>query len=232
MSRYFYLLALGVATSSWIGCANPADDVAPAQVGEAKAVTDPAPAVEAGAPSTTPANALVFSGEGSKIDFTGSKVTGKHDGGFKVFNGTMTLSGEKPELESIAVEIDMNSTWSDNDNLTGHLKNKDFFEVETYPKASFTSTAITPKAGEGSTHAVTGNFSLHGVTKSISFPAKIEVSGDKAMLSSEFFINRKDFKIEYAGKTDDLIRDEVVIRLSLSAAKPPAAEGAAADPKS
>jgi polyisoprenoid-binding protein YceI len=84
---------------------------------------------------------------------------------------------------------------------------------------TFVSTAIEagakdPKAKDA-THTVTGNLTLHGVTKSISFPAKITVSGDNATLDSQFFINRKDFGIMYPGKPNDLIRDEVVIKLAI-----------------
>jgi polyisoprenoid-binding protein YceI len=54
------------------------------------------------------------------------------------------------------------------------------------------------------------------VTKTITFPAKITVDADKVSVESEFVINRKDFGVAYAGKPDDLIRDEVVLRLSLN----------------
>ena len=54
-----------------------------------------------------------------------------------------------------------------------------------------------------------------GQTKSITFPAKITVGDAEVAVESEFSINRKDFGIVYAGKTDDLIRDDVVIRLNL-----------------
>ena len=64
---------------------------------------------------------------------------------------------------------------------------------------------------------MTGNLTLHGVTKSIQFPAKIAVAPEAATLDSEFFINRKDFGINYPGMTNDLIRDEVVIRLAVRA---------------
>jgi len=60
---------------------------------------------------------------------------------------------------------------------------------------------------------------LHGVTKSIQFPAKIAVNPDAATLDSEFFLNRKDFQINYPGMANDLIRDEVVIKLAIRTAR-------------
>ena len=52
---------------------------------------------------------------------------------------------------------------------------------------------------------------MHGVTKSITFPAKIAVAPDAITVDSTFAINRKDFEINYAGAQDNLIRDDVVL---------------------
>ncbi len=59
------------------------------------------------------------------------------------------------------------------------------------------------------------NFELHGVKKSITFPATIQVAPDSVSVTAEFAINRKDFGLVYAGKADDLIRDGVVIKLTI-----------------
>lgn len=160
--------------------------------------------------------ALPISAENSKVEFTGSKVTGKHDGGFKTFSGTIDLVNNKAEDSKVAVDIDVNSIYTDDEKLTGHLKTADFFDAEKFPKASFVSTKITPDTAKGAGfYTVTGDFDLHGQKKSITFPAKITVGDDKVEVDAEFAINRKDFAIVYAGKTDDLIRDDVVIRLDL-----------------
>jgi polyisoprenoid-binding protein YceI len=94
------------------------------------------------------------------------------------------------------------------------LKTPDFFDVAKFPKATFVSTKV--EAAGGDNYNVTGNFDLHGVKKSISFPATIKVTPDNVAVVAEFSINRKDFGIVYAGKADDLIRDGVVIKLNLS----------------
>ena len=70
---------------------------------------------------------------------------------------------------------------------------------------------------QGDGYEVTGNLELHGVTKSITFPATIVVEDGRITAEAEFFIRRTDFGILYPGKPDDLIRDEVVIRLDLIA---------------
>jgi len=211
------------------GCANPADDVAPATTSEAKAIppasalppntasadsaSKPAgrPEPSSGAPAISPANAT--------IGFVGSKVTGSHTGGFKMFKGSFEVVPTNLESSKITAEIDTNSIFTDTDRLTNHLKSPEFFDVAKFPTSTFVSTGIEPGAkdpkAKDATHTVTGNLTLHGVTKSISFPAKITVSGDNANLESEFFINRKDFGIKYPGQANDLIRDEVVIKLAV-----------------
>jgi polyisoprenoid-binding protein YceI len=160
--------------------------------------------------------ALPLTPENSKVEFMGSKVTGKHDGGFKAFTGTIDLINATAEDSSVAVEIDMNSVFVDDEKLTAHLKTADFFDVEKFPEATFSSTKIVPDTAKGAgNYLVTGDFNLHGQTKSIMFPAKITVTDGDVTVEAEFSINRKDFGIVYAGKADDLIRDDVVIRLNL-----------------
>jgi polyisoprenoid-binding protein YceI len=68
-------------------------------------------------------------------------------------------------------------------------------------------------------YTVSGNLNLHGVTRSISFPARIALPPGKATVETEFVINRKDFGITYPGMPDNLIRDDVVIFIRIDAAR-------------
>lgn len=162
---------------------------------------------------------LAITPDTSKVEFTGSKVTGKHDGGFKSFKGFIDLVGDNAETSKVLFEIDMASVFTDADGLTKHLQTGDFFEVEKYPKSSFVSTSIVPPPGGAGNYTVTGDLEMRGVKKSITFPATIGVTPNEVNVRAEFSINRKDFGIVYAGKADDLIRDDVVLRLDLKAAK-------------
>lgn len=209
--------ALGIGLFTF-GCSNPADDVTEAKVSEVKE----GEAAESEAEESDSVGEGVwyaFDGDSSTIGFTGSKVTGSHDGGFEKFTGKILIADGQPVSNAENhVEIDMDSTWSDNDRLTGHLKNADFFNVPEFPTSKFELTQIVEKSGpKGETHEVSGKLTLHGVTKAIAFPAAIEASEDQATLKAEFFINRFDFNIKYPGKQDDLIREEVVIRLDVVA---------------
>jgi polyisoprenoid-binding protein YceI len=206
-----------------VGCANPADDKPKAVTTEAKpeesapkeTATPTTPATGTEATPAANAKTVPISSADSKIEFIGSKVTGSHNGGFKSFTGTAELNPEGIDVSKLNVEIDMDSTWADNEKLTGHLKSPDFFDVAKFPKATFVTTEIKPGESPGAPYTITGNLTLHGVTKSISFPATVKVNGDDLTINSEFSINRKDFGIVYPGKSDDLIRDEVVIKIDV-----------------
>ena len=190
------------------GCADPAANKPKASVGNA--------APESGAPKTG-GETLTISPENSKVDFVAAKVTRSHNGSFKQFSGTIDLINNSVEPSIVTINIDTGSVTTDDDQLTGHLKTPDFFDVAKYPKATFVSTKIEPNTANGATHTITGNFDLHGVKKSISFPAAIQVAPDSVSANAEFSINRKDFGINYPGKVDDLIRDGVVIKLTIKA---------------
>jgi polyisoprenoid-binding protein YceI len=155
--------------------------------------------------------------DSSTIAFTGSNVTTKHEGGFKTFTGGITLADGKVEGATVVIEIDMGSVFTDDGELTTHLKSADFFDVPNHKTAGFRSTRVV--AGEGGSYKVTGNLTVRGEMHSITFPAKIDAGGDKITVSADFAINRKDFNINYKGAADDLIRDNVAIKLALTASK-------------
>ncbi len=153
--------------------------------------------------------------ERSSIGWVGAKVTGDHVGGFEEWEGAARI--RNGELSRLEFTVDTRSIFSDNDDLTGHLMSDDFFDVETYPEATFRSTHIEEKASDDGTHEVTGNFTIRGVTNGVTFPATIELDDDELSATTEFTIQRFDFGIEFKGMPDDLIRDEVLLKIELFA---------------
>lgn len=205
------VLALGMAFAA--ACKSEIDNKPAATVSEPAAVEQEVAEVEQALTQ------IAFEKEGSTIEFVGAKVTGDHPGGFTEWSGTASVN-EKGQLVAVNFEVDTASVFSDDDRLTGHLKNEDFFDVEKYPKSRFVSTAITENAVDGATHTVKGNLELRGVTKEIQFPATISVVDGKLTASSEFTLKRADFNITYKGKADDLIKEEVLMKLNFRAEMP------------
>ena len=150
---------------------------------------------------------FTLTGENTKVEFTGTKQNGKHDGGFKKLDGTVTLKGADPATARIEVTIHTDSMWSDAEpKLTNHLKSPDFFDVKTHPKATFVSSSVEPLPGKTNVYKVTGDLTLLGKKKEISFPAEITAEGGALKLKSEFKINRMDFGMTYGkGKVDGVV---------------------------
>lgn len=142
----------------------------------------------------------------STVEWVGAKVTGDHSGGFTVVKGTAQV--DAGILLSLNAEIDIASLFSDSDRLTGHLLSTDFFEVKKYPTAIFSSTKI-----ENGT--ITGILDMRMIKKEISFPAKISVQEQTIDIQSEFTINRRLWGINYDGKANNLIKDDVLIKLNV-----------------
>lgn len=218
MTKFASLFLAVALAASATACKNPADGKAKATVEEAKPEpTKPEPAKADPAAPAAAAVTYAIAPDTSKIEMTGSKPTKTHQLKVNAFSGTASVTDGKLETAQVKVEIDMKSIESDDAKLTGHLQSPDLFDTAKFPTATFTSTEIKAGGDKGATHTITGNLELHGEKKSITFPATAAVAADKLTLTAEFVINRKDFGIVYPGMPDDLIRDEVVIKLNIAA---------------
>jgi polyisoprenoid-binding protein YceI len=186
--------------------------------------TKPSPKASSSAPVVEQPNidpiqgavAYPFTQADSRLTWMGQKVTGKHEGSFSIFGGIVELVGGDATKSRVRAEIDMASLITSPDKLVGHLKSDDFFGVEKFPRATFVSTAVEKTAAG---YSVTGNLTMHGVTRALTFPATITVSEAEVTVNAEFAINRKDFGVVYPGKPDDLIADDVALKLEIHARK-------------
>ena len=199
------LIVIGLSA---VGCEDPG-----AHVTSATVESPPQQQADstASAETTKALTSLAINPSNSKVEFVGAKVTASHPGGFTDFAGTVDL-GDPVEKSQIAITIQTASLYADKEKLTKHLKSPDFFDVGKFPTATFRSAEIV-KSSDG--YTVAGDLTLHGVTKRISFPAAIHATGAEVSVNAEFSINRHDFGISYPGMRDDLIRDLVVVKLSL-----------------
>lgn len=189
----------------FISCENTASKTADAVVTESKKA----------AKASNEAAVYTFTKE-SEVSFIGAKITKEYLGGFKNVTGSFALENGEPVSGSAT--IDMSSIYTGIEKLTHHLKNEDFFNVTTHPNAKFTVTSF--KKINDKKYNVSGNFKMVGVENNITFPATIESHENSIVkLSAKFDIDRHDWKINYPGKPDDLIKDRVVIGFSLTAKK-------------
>jgi polyisoprenoid-binding protein YceI len=147
-----------------------------------------------------------------------SKVRGK----FKTFEGTI-VTAEDPLQSTLTAEIDLASIDTGNEQRDGHIKSADFFDIEKYPKMTYSSTSITPK---GDAWVIDGDLTLHGVTKSI--PLLVELNGfgpdpyggTRAGFSALAELSRSDFGIDISMPMDGggvVVGDKVTITIEVEA---------------
>ena len=156
------------------------------------------------------ADDVKLTGENTKITWVGTKgAAGKHEGGFKTVTGTATVSGDA--LTRVEVEIDMDSLFSDDPKLTAHLKAPDFFGVKNNPKSRFVSTKVE-KSDKG--YTITGDLTMNGKTKPVTFPATVSHAGGTLKIDAAFSIDKRDWGMTYGGGKID---DQVAIKVAVEA---------------
>lgn len=155
----------------------------------------------------------------SSIAWLAKKVTGEHNGTVGISAGALNVDGNKLIGGNFTIDLKTikNLDLTDpayNQKFVGHISSGDFFEVEKFPTASF---VITKVAG----NQVTGNLTVKGITKSITFPAEIAVKGGKVTAKATITIDRTDFNIRYGSKKffesigDKAIFDDFALTVSL-----------------
>ncbi|UPQ78493.1 YceI family protein [Flavobacterium azooxidireducens] len=185
--------------------------------------------------ATEEASTYTVDASKSTIEWVGSKPAGKHNGTIALSKGELALNNGK--VESGNFTIDMNSitvldlTAADGkEDLEGHLKGlgkeedaDHFFNTKKFPEGTFEITSV---ATVDAVTTVSGNLTLKGITKPVSFPATIAVDGDNVTLNSETFkIDRTQWNVNYASKSvfDDLkdkfVNDEIELKVSITATK-------------
>lgn len=150
--------------------------------------------------------------EKSKIEFTSDSLFANVSGKFDSWTGTIDYNKKEPTASTVSVDIDLKSINTDNKRRDHHLQSDDFFDVAKFPKATFKSTRIKPVTDQNNLYDVTGQFTLHGVTKEITFPAEIREENGRIVARASFFINRQDYGIDFKSYLNP-VKDVVAIRL-------------------
>ena len=216
MKKSTQLLLVALISIAIVGCSkNPADNVAKAEMAEASGTRQVADASEMTEAAISAKTAYIISVD-SKINFLASKIVGSEQpGGFEKFVGKLNVSDGELVAEESKIVIDMHSIWTQaGARLTNHLKNADFFEVEKNPTSTLIATKIEEVDGN---QMITGDLNMHGVTKSITFPAEISISDQELTLTAEFHLDRSAFGMGFTGRADNIIRKEVIMTLDIKA---------------
>jgi polyisoprenoid-binding protein YceI len=171
------------------------------------------------------ADTYTFDKGHSQIGFQIRHFVSKVGGRFTDYDGTIVVDKAKPEASSVEITIKATSINTDNENRDKDLRGPNFFDVEKNPDITFKSTKVVAK---GSDHYdVTGNFTMHGVTKEITLPITFlgEVNAgrmQKAGFETAITLNRKDYGIVWNRPLDTggvMLGDDVAISINVEANK-------------
>lgn len=151
-----------------------------------------------------------------------TNVSGK----FENFEGSFSTEGDEFENAQASFTAQTDSISTGNTDRDNHLKSPDFFDAAQFPTVNFESTSFTKQSGQD--YQLTGNLSLHGVTKEITLA--VEFGGlqkdpwgnTKAGLSATGKINRKDWNLNWNAALETggvLVSEEVKFEIELQLLK-------------
>ncbi|MCA9581628.1 MAG: YceI family protein [Myxococcales bacterium] len=158
-------------------------------------------------------------GNHTRIRFVASTTLFDVDGWFDKYK--LNIQGDPVTLKdaSVKVEIDAASINTSNQKRDDHLRSPDFFDVKKYPTITFTSDKVTKK---GKKILVTGDLTMHGITKKVSIPfskttAKNGAGVEETVFRGDLTIDRTDYQIgteSLAAKIS--LKDDVKVHLVIA----------------
>ncbi|HEX9036079.1 MAG TPA: YceI family protein [Ktedonobacterales bacterium] len=145
-------------------------------------------------------------------------------GRFDKYNGEVEIDEANPVASKVNVTIETASINTNAEQRDGHLRSADFFDAEKYPTITFVSKKVQPLGGEK--YLVTGDLTLHGVTREI--PLEITREGvttnmqgqNLQAFSASLAISRKEYGLEWNVALESggwLVSDQVKISLEVQA---------------
>ena len=148
----------------------------------------------------------------SKVDFTIKHLQLKNvDGKFEKFNADIDFDPSAKKLNKLIGEVEVASVNTANTGRDDHLRANDIFDSAKYPKMTFVMT----KCEKGK---ISGNLTIKGVTKPVSFDAKKEFDGKMLKINAQTQIKRSDFGVVWESNLkDSLVSDELTIKLNITA---------------
>ncbi|KYG74460.1 polyisoprenoid-binding protein YceI [Roseivirga ehrenbergii] len=205
------------------------------------------------------ATTLAINTENSMITWIGSKPAGKHNGTIPISEGEVKVEGTEIVAANFQMDItnlvvlDLPADSEYNGKLKGHLMSADFFDAENHPTATFemtgaekfdaskvTSDLDEPKTDntpasmgdimvENPTHIISGNLTMRGTTKNISFPATVTMENGMVKAKANFNIDRTEWGLTFKERAslaeklkDDFIYNTVNVGFEIETAPKPA----------
>ena len=145
-------------------------------------------------------------------------------GSFTDFEGAGYLDAANPAASNVQLTIQAKSINTGNDERDAHLKNNDFFDMETYPTITFASTAVEQVDAEN--FKVTGDLTIKGITKPVTIDLEYTGSAtdpftnQRVGFEGKTVVNRKDWGVNWNAALETggvLVSDKVTLEFDVSA---------------
>jgi polyisoprenoid-binding protein YceI len=165
----------------------------------------------------------------SSVAFTIRHFVSEVEGRFKDFAGTIRYDPQHPADASVQFTVQAASIDTDNEARDKDLRSENFFDVQKFPTLTFTSTKVISKGANA--FDVTGNLTIHGVTKTVTIPATLgglikNANGtQKAGFRSSFTVNRVEYGVTWNRALEgggSILGDEVNVTIRVEANQQPA----------
>ena len=162
----------------------------------------------------------------SDVSFRVRHLVTQVSGKFSQFEGTILLDPAKMESSSVDFKVKAASIDTGVADRDKHLRSADFFDTDKFPEISFKSKSIKQTGKDE--YAVTGTFTMHGVSKDLTLPVSFNGTvkdpwgNQRAGFSTETTLNRKDFGIVWNKALDSggaLLGDDVKVAINLETVK-------------
>ena len=162
----------------------------------------------------------------STIAFKVRHMLGTAKGKFTKFSGTIEVDREHPEKSSVVATIQAASIDTAIAKRDEHLRSADFFNVQQYPEITFKSRRV--KQTGANTGEITGDFTMHGVTRAITL--NVQLLGDPESAAkgqttrwrvTTAPLKRSEFKLGWSKgvETVSMIGDEVAVDIQIEATR-------------
>jgi polyisoprenoid-binding protein YceI len=184
-------------------------------------------------PGERPENAEVrnLDTNASTVEWRASRVTAEHYGTIGVKDGELYLVNDQLVGGNIILDmtdivvLDLQDQGM-NQKLTGHLKSDDFFSSESHPEGRFEMARITRNENTDPAqpnYTISGNLTMKGITRGVSFPAWVNVDDNRLTARADFTLDRTEWDIRFrSGRFfenlgDNLIHDDFTVKLDIVA---------------
>ncbi len=150
---------------------------------------------------------------GSKVHFVIKNFGLKTGGDLTGLKGSIKFDPKNISVWAFDVTVDASTIDTDNSSRDGHLKKAEYFDVAKYATIHIVSTKIlaTDKPGN---YLLNANLTIKGITKTVSFPFKVNNINNGFLFTGEFPINRRDFNV---GGSSVSLSDNLKVVLSIFA---------------